>query len=161
MTINERFDKFVEIILNHEGGLVNDPDDYGGLTKYGITQRRYPDLDIKYLTKEKAKSIYYSDFFLQLNLHYIRNDELALHLFDMGVNAGRKNAVKLLQKLLKECKVDGSIGPVTGMATNAAEVTTNMVEAYKAKRIEYYYKVSLRGNNSKFLKGWVNRVNNT
>ena len=159
--MKEQFDKFIPIILKHEGGYVNDPDDLGGETKYGITKRRYRDLDIKNLTIQKAKDIYYTDFYLKLNLHHIKSDELALHIFDMAVNAGKKNAVLLLQSLLLRCSKDGNIGPETAKAYSYAIVTTDLVEAYKAKRIEYYYKVSLRRNNQKFLAGWVNRVYNT
>lgn len=159
--MNERFDKFIEIVLAHEGGYVWDKDDLGGETNMGITKRRYPDLDIKNLTVSQAKQIYYDDFYLPLKLHYIKNDLLALHIFDMAVNAGKKNAVKLLQELLFGCGNDGVIGPITGQAVYYADSTTDLVEAYKAKRIEYYYKVSKRRNNKKFLAGWVNRVYKT
>jgi len=157
----ERFDKFIPVILQHEGGYVNDPDDFGGETNMGITKRRYPELNIKTLTVNQAKQIYYDDFYRPLNLHYIKNDLLALHLFDMAVNAGKKNAVKLLQELLFGCGNDGVIGPVTSQAVYYADSTTDLVSAYKAKRIEYYYKVSKRRNNKKFLAGWVNRVYKT
>jgi len=156
-----RFDQFIEVILKHEGGYVNDPDDLGGETKYGITKRRYPDMNIKVLTKEKAKQIYYDDFYMKMHLQYIKDDSLALHLLDMGVNAGKRTAVKLLQVLLKDCVVDGQIGPVTGRKASSADVLVDLVDAYKAKRIEYYYKVSLLRNNQKFLKGWINRVYST
>jgi len=159
--MDERFDKFIPVILEHEGGYVNDPDDYGQETNMGITKRRYPDLDIKNLTINHAKQIYYDDFFLPLNLHYIRNDLLALHIFDMAVNAGKKNAVLLFQELLFGCVNDGVIGPSTAQAWYYADSTTDLVEAYKAKRIEYYYRVSKRRNNKKFLAGWVNRVYKT
>lgn len=159
--IDKRFDKFISIILKHEGGYVNDPDDLGGETKYGITKRRYPDLNIKYLTKAKAKQIYYNDFYMPLKLYYIKNDLLSLHILDMAVNAGKKNAVKLLQEILHGCDIDGSIGPITAQSVAYADITTKLVEAYKAKRIEYYYKVSKRRNNKKFLAGWINRVYNT
>ena len=49
------FNNIIEVVLKHEGGYVNDPKDLGGETKYGITKRFYPDVDIKNLTKEKAK----------------------------------------------------------------------------------------------------------
>ena len=49
------FEEIIEIVLEHEGGYVNDPDDAGGETKYGIAKRWYPDVDIKNLTKEQAK----------------------------------------------------------------------------------------------------------
>ena len=46
------FNNIIEVVLQHEGGYVNDPNDLGGETKYGITKRFYPDVDIKNLTKE-------------------------------------------------------------------------------------------------------------
>jgi len=82
-------------------------------------------------------------------------------LFDMAVNAGKKNAVKLLQELLFGCDNDGAIGPITAQSIANAAITTDLVAAYIAKRIEYYYKVSKRRNNAKFLKGWIKRVYNT
>ena len=159
--MEERFDKFMPVIFAHEGGYVNDVDDLGGETKYGITKRRYPDLDIKNLTVEKANELYYKDFYQPMNLFYINNDLLALHVFDMGINAGPKTAVQLLQELLFGCETDGVIGPVTAHAISNANVTTNLIAAYIAKRIERYYYVSTLRSNSKFLKGWVNRVYNT
>lgn len=159
--MEDRFDRFIEIILRSEGGYVNDPDDLGGETKYGITKRRYPDEDIKNLSMERAKFLWNRDFFQPLNLHYIESDLLALHVFDMGVNANKKVAVQLLQQLLNGCQADGTLGPVTAEALSYAMVTTKMIEAYKAKRIEYYEMISRRRNNAKFLRGWVNRVNNT
>ena len=56
------FEEIINKVLEHEGGYVNDPTDLGGETKYGITKRFYPDLDIKNLTKEEAKQIYYNDY---------------------------------------------------------------------------------------------------
>ena len=50
-----QFDEIIDHVLEHEGGYVNDPKDLGGETKYGITKRFYPDVDIKNLTKEDAK----------------------------------------------------------------------------------------------------------
>ena len=160
--MEDRFEIFVKEILRHEGGYVNDPDDWGGETKFGISKRRYPDLDIKNLTMDKAIQIYYLDFYVSMHLDkFIESDLLALHVFDMGVNSGRGVAVRLLQELLNNIKVDGILGPVTNQALGYSMVTTNMVQAYIAKRIERYYKVSLLRNNNKFLKGWINRVYNT
>ena len=48
------FDEIIEVVLKHEGGYVNDPDDPGGETKYGISKKAYPDEDIKELTIERA-----------------------------------------------------------------------------------------------------------
>lgn len=157
----DRFDKFIAVILDHEGGWVNDPDDLGGETNMGITKRRYPELNIKSLTVSEAKQIYFSDFYVPLKLHYIKNDLLALHVLDMAVNANKQVATLLLQELLFGCSNDGMIGPETAIACANADMHVDLVEAYKAKRIEYYYKVSKRRNNKKFLAGWVNRVYKT
>ena len=107
------------------------------------------------------KSLFDYKYYLKLNLHHVTNDLLALHVFDMAVNAGKKNAVRLLQKLLFGCANDGIIGPATGQALYYADSTTDLVAAYKASRIEYYYKVSKLRNNKKFLAGWVKRVYKT
>jgi len=159
--MSSRFEKFIPIVFRHEGGYVNDPDDLGGETNYGITKRRYPELDIKNLRKDEAKRIYYRDFYQKMGLEHVGNDLLALHIMDMGINAGRKRAVYLLQELLLNCTVDGILGPNTGERLLHAMTTTNMVTAYKAKRIERYYEVSTYRRNAKFLKGWIKRVNNT
>jgi lysozyme family protein len=155
-----RFDKFIEIILDNEGGYVNDPHDWGGETKYGIAKRYFPDEDIKNLTLDRAKELYKQHYYKPLNLHFIRDDELALHIFDMAVNAGRIRAVRLLQQLLY-IDDDGVIGPVTGGAVASAQDYVNLTSAYKAKRVEYYYRIAQYRSNMKFLKGWVNRVYKT
>ena len=58
------FDEIIEQVLEHEGGYVNDPKDLGGETKYGITKRFYPDVDIKNLTIDGAKEIYKKEYLI-------------------------------------------------------------------------------------------------
>ena len=53
-----KFDEIIEVVLEHEGGYVNDPKDPGGETNFGIAKRSHPDVDIKNLTKEGDKEIY-------------------------------------------------------------------------------------------------------
>ena len=45
-----KFSEAIEIVLKHEGGYVNDPDEPGGETKYGISKRSFPKYYIKNLT---------------------------------------------------------------------------------------------------------------
>lgn len=59
---NYNFTRSIAFVLSVEGGLVNNPADPGGLTKYGISQRSYPDLDIRNLSIEDAKEIYFRDY---------------------------------------------------------------------------------------------------
>ena len=67
-----RIDKFMPIIFAHEGGYVNDQKDSGGETKYGISKRSYPNLDIKNLTKKQATDIYKVDFYNKMKIDLIK-----------------------------------------------------------------------------------------
>ena len=58
----ELFETAVDFILSVEAGLVNDPSDPGGLTKFGISQRAYPDVNIRDLTLDGAKTLYRKDY---------------------------------------------------------------------------------------------------
>lgn len=140
------FDMFMNIVFRHEGGYVNDPDDLGGETKYGITKRRYPNLDIKNLTKDEAKELYRKDFYIPMKIEEFTNMNLALHYFDMGINAGIKNATNLLTEAYK---------------IKNEHPERSIVGIYKDLRIAYYTKVAEYRNNKKFLKGWLNRVETT
>jgi len=104
-------DLALDAVLAHEGGYVNDPHDPGGATKYGISSRAYPDVDIEALTIEDAKDIYLNDYW-----HKMRCDELPsgldLLVFDAAVNQGPGAAATMLQKAVG-AQMDGIIGPRT------------------------------------------------
>ena len=57
-------EKIIADLIVREGGLVSDPDDRGGMTKFGISQRAHPELDIPNLTKEEAKQVYFEDYWV-------------------------------------------------------------------------------------------------
>jgi len=153
------FDDYLDIILKHEGGYVNDPNDPGGETKYGISARAFPTLDIKNLTVSGARKIYYEHYWLPMKLDHIVNEELKLHLFDMGVNAGIKKAVMLLQTLLNQT-VDGVIGNNTLKAL--INYPQDIVKDYKIARKAYYDKIITKNPKlAKFKKGWYRRVDTT
>lgn len=61
------FDTAFDLLLTptYEGGYSNDLRDPGGETKYGISKRSYPHLDIKTLTRAQVKPIYRADFWGQ------------------------------------------------------------------------------------------------
>jgi lysozyme family protein len=155
------FKDSVKIILQHEGGYVNDPADPGGETNFGIAKRFYPNLDIKNLTAEQAEDIYFNKYWLKMKLEGIQNDLLRLHVFDMGVNAGTFYAIKLLQQLVG-AKDDGINGPATMLAVNTYKNQAELVEKYKEGRMLYYISlVEKKTEMIKFLKGWIKRVFNT
>lgn len=129
------FDIAVNLILDHEGGYVNDPRDPGGETKYGISKRAYPNINIRDLTKEKAKEIYRRDYWDK-----IRGNSLpfsvAIVAFDMAVNMGVKTAIKMLQGSV-DVKQDGILGDRT-MAAVVANSSHYVVEKMTNGRLQYY-----------------------
>jgi len=167
------FKDYLKIIFIHEGfKFVNDKDDLGQATQMGISLRflkmRSLDInndgeinvkDIKEITVEKATEIYYNYFWKPMNLEGIDNELLKLHLFDMGINAGTKTAVKILQKMLG-ITIDGVIGPQTIAAINA--YGERIVADYANARKVYYSDVVKKNPKLvKYRKGWWRRVDST
>mgnify|MGYP005837256305 CR=1 FL=1 len=91
------YDAAIKHIFEFEGGYVNDPDDPGGETNFGISKKSYPDINMKELTELRAGEIYYNDYWIKY-----KTDRLEPHLqimfFDMCVNMGGSRTIKLLQK---------------------------------------------------------------
>jgi lysozyme family protein len=159
MTYPDIFNRCIKVILKNEGGYVNHPNDPGGETNYGIAKKFYPYLDIKNITKEIAIEIYYKDYWTPMNLNYIINADLILHVFDFGVNAGRKTAIRLLQRLVK-VEDDGIIGNDTLLAVN--NYNESIVEKYKRRRKIFYMNLAARKPElNVFLNGWLKRVDRT
>jgi len=150
------FNDIIEKVLKHEGGYVNDPKDLGGETKFGITKRFYPDIDIKNLTKEEAKEIYKNDYWDKNRVESLP-EELWYIFFDMCINMGRGTAVKILQRAAnskgRNISVDGGLGPATIGALKGVEV-----ERVRAYRVKYYSDlVTKRPEQDKFYFGWFRR----
>ena len=151
-----KFDDIIEIVLEHEGGYVNDPDDPGGETNFGIAKRSHPDVDIANLTKEDAKIIYYQDYWMKNRVPQMPDDLKHIY-FDMCVNQGRGRAVKILQRAANakgaNLKGDGGLGPKTVGALDGVEL--DRVRAY---RIKYYADlVTRKPDLEKFYFGWFRR----
>ena len=89
------FEKAIEFVLSDdiEGGYVNDPDDPGGETKFGISKRAYPSLDIKTLSKEAAKHLYFKDYWKAGGCVVLLEPKLAIVHFDACVNHPRKGHI--------------------------------------------------------------------
>ena len=150
------FDDIIKVVLKHEGGYVNDPVDPGGETNFGIAKRSHPDVDIKNLTEEGAKEIYYQDYWMKNRVPQLPDDLKHIY-FDMCVNQGRGRAVKILQRAANakgaDLKVDGGLGPKTIGALKDVEL--DRVRAY---RIKYYADlVTRKPDLEKFYFGWFRR----
>jgi lysozyme family protein len=153
-----KFNKAIEVILKHEGGYVNNPKDPGGETNFGISKRAYPKLDIKNLTQDEAKAIYYRDYWRSMQLSHINDELLALHLFDFAVNAGIARAAKMMQSLLG-ITADGIIGPITITRINKHPMPGRLRNFYIDARKDFYkFIAKKRPALKQFLKGWLKRV---
>ncbi len=138
-----------------EGGYVNDPVDPGGETKFGISARTYPTVDIKNLTLDQAIEIYERDFWNRLKLSQFNSRRIAWKVFDIEVNTGRGD--ELLQTALG-LKADGQVGEKTLAAVNAADVETLMDELIELQAKRYCSIVAKTPPKLKFLVGWINRA---
>ena len=85
--MNLSFDDFIPVLLELEGGYVNHPDDPGGETKFGISKRAYPTLDIKNLRRSEAIDIYRRDYWTRVE-SATRDPKLRIMVFDAAVNHG-------------------------------------------------------------------------
>jgi len=171
----KEFNDYFTVILEHEGGFVNHPSDPGGQTNYGISLLFMKNLslkdgdidhdgdidgdDIKALTVEDSRGLYKKFFWDPLHLEGLVNEELKLNIFDHGVNAGTKTAVKLLQRILN-LQDDGSIGNMTTTAAN--NYTGDIIKEYKAAREKYYLDIIAKNPRLiVFKNGWFNRIKTT
>lgn len=145
------FQRCLALLLTEEGGLVNNSRDPGGLTKYGISKRSYPELNIAALTRETAAAIYRRDYWTPLHGDELPAD-LTLVLFDCAVNQGTTTAVKLLQEALN-LKPDGVLGPITRAC--AARAMPGIILEFCALRAWRY---EINRNEDVFGKGWFRRL---
>lgn len=155
------FEHAFRFVLRWEGGYVHDPEDPGGETKLGITKATLMQAyaknivkytDIKRLTEEEAKKIYYELYWKPAHCDEIPSHLRLLH-FDTAVNMGVKMAIKLLQTAAG-AKPDGVWGPETASKVSKADLLY-----YGLMRAVTYGNIV--GHNpklTKFLKGWVNRL---
>lgn len=150
--MNYSFDSLFSLLINHEGGYVNDPADPGGETKFGISKRSYPTVDIANLTLEDAKLIYKRDFWDRYSIDKfpatLRHD-----VFDFAVNSGGATAIRHLQRVLGVVD-DGVVGPVT--LRKLAESDPILVEKkYLGSRLQFMTRLRNWPNHG---RGWASRI---
>jgi len=158
------FEEMIEPLLISEGGFQDDPVDHGNWTggrrgvgenkgtNWGISAARYPDLDIKALTREVATELYRRDFYRKYNMHRLP-DHLKYIVFDHGVNCGPRRAIRMLQ-MLAGVRRDGIIGPITIAASRNVSI-----DDYSDARAQYYKRlVQHWPTHEKYLRGWLARV---
>lgn len=175
--------EIADAIVAREGGFVNDPDDPGGATNYGVTIGTMRGLgldldgdgdvdvaDVRRLSRDQAVDIFVEHYFKGPGIADLPA-ALQSSVFDMYVNAG-SNAVVILQRLLRQMghdiAVDGIIGPQTAGAATAAAAKApgHLADAYGIARRNYYYRIAdLRPRSRKYARrrnggkgGWIRRA---
>ncbi|AZQ10143.1 glycoside hydrolase family 108 protein [Shewanella khirikhana] len=152
----------VYFILKMEGGLlanggyVNDPKDPGGETKFGISKRAFPALDIAALSIDDAVRIYHRSYWNAAHCQEW-SAPLALYMLDAAVQHGAVTAIRLLQEIIGS-KPDGKVGPLTRNAVQGMDVEY-LCARYGLRRARLYARI-IRNDVSqvRFIEGWHNRL---
>jgi lysozyme family protein len=157
--VTELLERDLDALLLREGGLVDHPSDPGGLTNWGLSQRSYPHENLRTLTKDRAKDIYRKDYWTQPKFNEIPDHNLAIQVFDMGVNAGPGRAFRLLSRALKLKTEAPFWNPSLREALAGTTDWVALRGAFHKERQAYYRR--LVAKNPKlgvFLKGWLRRA---
>lgn len=163
-------------VLVQEGGYVEHHLDKGGPTKYGITMKTLaayrriihgvgvvgPE-DVKALSVEEASKIYELLFWQEASLQRIKDQKLAMILFDQVVHAGPMTPIKMLQQVLNEnfgehLIVDGVLGNATEVAIATAHPGRLYRKLIQKAQLRYVEICVFKPDQLGFLKGWMNRT---
>ncbi|EFC8585476.1 hypothetical protein CRK35_005186, partial [Escherichia coli] len=170
----ELFSKISSVILRHEGGYVNDPNDRGGETNMGITiatWRAYAPIDLgieatsstlRNMTKEQAEIIYYNHYWEPKGFCKLENTKVALMVYDWTITSGR--AVKQIRKMLHDeynnrLIVNNIMDDDMIHCINAVENQEQLLSRIAEIRKDYYRSLTITNGEPnaqiKFLNGWI------
>lgn len=148
-------------VLASEGGFVDNPHDPGGATDEGVTQHQYdlwrtakglPTRSVRMIDPNEVEAIYRGSYW-----NVVDGDQLPSGVdycvFDWSVLAGPHRAISHLQQAVG-ATADGSMGPVTLAAVNAAD-PRRVINAVCAERLAY---LATRPGWPYFKDGWSRRV---
>lgn len=161
----QRFAKALGFALRWEGGFSDHPNDAGGRTMKGVTQRTYDawlakqgraHRDVRDIPNEDVEAIYEEGYWRTARCPDLRAD-LDVVQFDTAVNMGPNRSVRMLQAAVG-VPVDGGFGPVTKGACDDCH-PPDAIARYCDIREGFYRKLAARPGQHVFLKGWMNRLN--
>lgn len=159
-------EKLMPFILKWEGGFVNDPVDLGGATNKGVTIGTFRKFygqdksieDLKNITDEQWLAIFKDGYWNPWKADDINNQSIANICVDWAWASGTQTSIKQVQKILN-VSIDGIVGPKTLYAINAG-CQEKLFNQIKEARIEFVNNiVNRRPAQKKFLRGWLNRIN--
>ena len=163
--MTDRFPTCLAFVLKAEGGFVDNPNDPGGATNKGVTQRVYDAYranlcedprGVLLIADDEVSDIYQSEYWTPTSCDQLPAG-VDLCVFDFAVNAGDQRSEKVLQQALG-VTVDGQIGPQTIAAAQAADpraLASRMLDL----RAAFYQQLAIdKPSEAEFLDGWLNRV---
>lgn len=158
------FDAAVAIVLAHEGGLVDDRADPGGLTNFGFALTRNPDLtadQIRAMTRAEAVARYRALWWDRYRWGELP-PAVAVKAFDLAVPAGPGNAIRGLQRACRACghevTEDGGLGSATIAAAAACDAAA-LLAALKSELAGWFRQRAVqRVSDARFLPGWLARA---
>ena len=153
-------------VLEHEGGYSNHIADAGGETKYGISSRAHPDVDIAGLTRAKAEHIYRRHYWdANPRLRDLTSQALATKVFDLIVNMNAAHAIKILQNAVNQLSgakdavvPDGKLGPRTVQQANRLDPDDLLAAVRELAAAHYRGIVKRRPGQRGLLRGWLRRA---
>jgi lysozyme family protein len=163
--MDDAYNNALAFVLRWEGGFVNDPNDHGGRTMKGVTQRVYdasrasqgqPAADVAKISDAEVSAIY-ADNYWKKSLCNVLQSHIDLVQFDTAVNMGPNRAVKMLQQAVGVA-ADGDFGPATQQACTACS-PPDAVARYCSIREALYRRFAQAPGQDRFLAGWLNRLN--
>lgn len=157
------FSRLMKATKRLEGGLSTDSRDRGGLTKYGISQKAHPDVDIRNLTWEQAQDIYKRDYYEPIQGDALESiDPRVLDgIFDFTINSGQRTAIKAVQRVLG-IKEDGFVGNQTlkelrGYIDEFG--VEDFMESLKYRRLSHMKSILGPGGWDDYEENWTRRLN--
>ncbi len=153
------FDQAIQKTLEAEGWgkITNNPNDSGGLSKYGISKKSYPYEDISALTLDRTKELYKRDYWDKVAGDRIISQAIAESIFDFSCNAGVNTSISLAQKVVKTA-VDGIIGVNTIAAINIT-LPEAFLNSFAVQKVKRYIKLcNSNSKNREFFFGWITRT---
>jgi lysozyme family protein len=166
------YEQAIPAILKWEGGYVNDPSDRGGETYRGISRKNHPRWtgwaiidtypeEQKHHNREwpeledKVKAFYRAEYWNKIMGGQIKDQKVAGFLLDWFVHSGY-HAIKNLQRIIGQLD-DGVMGIKTITAINKYD--GDLFGKLKEARIKFVHNIAkTRPSQPKFLKGWLNRI---
>lgn len=161
---NNNFDAAIKVVLEHEGGFVDDPADHGGATNFGITQETLDaylrngvpiPAGVRDLTRDEAVDIYRTIYWPPFA--GIESAPVAVVMFDQAVLGGPKSAITRMQALLG-VKADGEMGPQTVAAINRSGGDELAFRFVRASHHHYAAIVKNEPSQARFIDGWEDRL---